>query len=178
MHHKITRTIKFNFILFVLIGMMFLTLSACGPKNPPTDIEADTFSENNLEPKDQAYYHFTVSRLHLLNKNFSGSVTELEIAESYDPDSAYIKYNLALMYISSGRVNEALDKLERSIELNPDFGPSFTLLGKIYASSQDAEHKKKSVKVLKRAVELNPGDAESLLFLGIIETEAGNYGSA
>ena len=165
-------------ISFVLAATMLIGITACGPKNPPTEIDASTFSEEDQDPRNQAYYHFTVSRLLLLEKKFNESLTELEIAESYDTESAYIKYNLALIYISSGRVSEALDKLEKSIELNPNFAPSFTLLGKVYASSKDEEQRKKSVRILKRAVELNPGDAESLLFLGIIETEAGNYNAA
>ena len=167
-----------TYALLPLLVILIFAVFSCGPKNPSTDIEISTFSETDLEPKDRAYYHFTVSRLHFLNKNFGESLRELEITESYDPDSAFIKYNLALMYISSGRLSEALDKLEKSIELDPNFAPSFTILGKVYASSQDKDHKEKSVKILKRAIDLNPDDVESLLFLGIIETEAGNFDSA
>jgi len=177
MRPKINKN-KLTYALLPLLGILIFTIFSCGPKNPSSDIEISTFSNADLEPRDRSYYHFTLSRVHFLNRNFGQSLRELEITESYDPDSAYIKYNLALLYISSGRLNEALDKLEKSIEINPNFAPSFTLLGKVYASSQDKDHKEKSVKILKRAVDLNPDDAESLLFLGIIETEAGNYSSA
>ena len=137
------RLIKTKFLLIALLGIFIIATYSCGPKNPSADIQADTFSEQDQEPRDRAYYHFTVSRVHFLNKRYNESLTEMEVAESYDPDSAYIKYNLALMYIASGRLNEALDKLEKSIEINPNFAPSFTLLGKVYASSQDEGQKNK-----------------------------------
>ena len=99
MHPKIRRTKKTSYVLFAIFGIMIIALSSCGHKNPSTEIEANTFSENSLEPKDRAYYHFTLSRYHLLNQRFADSLTELEITETYDPNSAYVKYNLALLYI-------------------------------------------------------------------------------
>ncbi|MEM7008025.1 MAG: tetratricopeptide repeat protein [Thermodesulfobacteriota bacterium] len=163
---------------FLVLAFLVLGMAGCGTKKPATEIDADTFSDSSLEPKSKSYYHFTVSRMLLLDRKFPESLSQLEIAETYDDNSAYLKYNLALMYISSGRIDDALEKLEKSIEIDPNHSQSFTLLGKIYASSKDSEQREKSIKILKRAVELNPRDAESLLFLGIIETEAGNYNSA
>ena len=94
-----------KYLLIAVFGIFIIAANSCAPKNPSADIQADTFTEQDQEPRDMAYYHFTVSRVHFLNKRFNESLTEMEVAESYDPDSAYIKYNLALMYIASGRLD-------------------------------------------------------------------------
>ncbi len=158
--------------IIILIAPLYIS---CAPKTPKDMAQTDA---STLKPKSKAYYHFTVSRHHFINRRFAQSLRELELAEKYDPESAYLKYNLALIYISQGEVEKALSKLERSIELNPGFSPSYTLLGKVYAASENPEEKKKSVKIFKKAIELSPDDAESLLFLGIIQTESNDFESA
>ncbi len=155
-------------------------LTACAPKSAktidPMNPEAPFVSE---EPsRNDAYYHFALSRMLYLDGRNADSLRELEYAEIADPKSAYLKYNLALMYISEGRMTDALTKLEESIEVGPDFAPSYTLLGRVYASSQDPALKEKSDSILNKAVELDPTDAESLLFLAIMDTEAGNLDAA
>ena len=171
-----------NKLLSIAVSALFaaLPLLSCVQKNvyKADPAQADQPVLSAAKPMNDAYYHFTVSRMLYLDNKVPESLTELELAEQYDPSSAYLKYNLALMYMSVGRMNDALAKLEESIKTDPKFAPSYTLLGKVYASSQDPKEREKSVGLLNKAVELDPNDAESLLFLGIMDTEAGNYDSA
>ncbi|HKQ33345.1 MAG TPA: tetratricopeptide repeat protein, partial [Thermodesulfobacteriota bacterium] len=164
------------FAVLILVPVLFSCAHATGRKgDPATADEPFTSSE---APKNEAYYHFAASRMLFLDNNVEQSLVELELAEQADPSSAYLKYNLALVYMTIGKIPEALAKLQESIKTDPDFAPSFTLLGKIYASSQDPKEREQAVGILERAIQLDPDDAESLLFLGIMDTEAGNYDSA
>lgn len=162
--------------LVILLPALFSCAHTAGVKSDPAEADAPFISSE--APKNEAYYHFASSRMLYLDNRVSESLAELVLAEKFDPSSAYLKYNLALMYMSTGKMQDALAKLEESIKTDPEFAPSFTLLGKIYASSQEPGDREKSVEILRRAVELDPDDAESLLFLGIMDTEAGNYDSA
>ncbi|HET7289822.1 MAG TPA: tetratricopeptide repeat protein, partial [Thermodesulfobacteriota bacterium] len=160
----------------MLVPALFSCAHATGYKSAPET--ADEPFESTDTPKNEAYNHFAVSRMLFLDNRIEESLAELELAEQADPSSAYLKYNLALVYMTIGRMQDAMAKLQESIKTDPDFAPTYTLLGKIYASSQDPKEREQSVGILERAVQLDPDDAESLLFLGIMDTEAGNYESA
>ncbi|MGH7849151.1 MAG: tetratricopeptide repeat protein, partial [Thermodesulfobacteriota bacterium] len=162
--------------VLLLLPALFSCVHAAGVKSDSA--QADEPFISPAAPKNEAYYHFAASRMLYLDNRIPESLAELTLAEQHDPSSAYLKYNLALMCMSTGRMQDALAKLEESIETDPEFAPSFTLLGKIYASSQEPGDREKSVRILQRAVDLDPDDAESLLFLGIMDTESGNYDSA
>src|SRR3990170_2817297 len=169
---------KYLLKMLLVIFLLIQTYS-CANKSIENQVKVDT--SKKAEPqseKYEAYYHFSLSRLNFLRGNFEEAIREIETAEKYDPNSAYIKYNIAVIYMSVNRYTEALYKLEESVRVNPGFAPSHTLLGKIYASSEDPEKKKRGVKELKMAIELDPNDSEAHLFLGIIETESKEYDKA
>lgn len=171
-------TLRIVIVSFVLL----LDLLSCGQKTIlTTDLAASSIEDNpesNTKSKHKAYYHFILSKYHLLKRKFSNTLQQLVIAEKYDPKSAYLKHQLALLYISAGRIKEAIDKLEQSVELDPKFAPSFTTLGKIYAVSHNAEYRRKSVEILKQATQINSDDPEAYLSLGIIQIESGKYSEA
>jgi tetratricopeptide (TPR) repeat protein len=167
-------------LVAVAVTVLLPNIYSCAQKSvrsadPST---ADTPFEPEAESNAEAYYHFTLSRMLYLDNRFADSLEELQTAEQLDPESGYLKYNLALMYISAGQMNEALAKLKESIDVDPDFAPSYTLLGKVYASSSNPDDREKSVSILEKAVNLDPEDAESLLFLAIMDTERGDYDAA
>lgn len=164
-------------LLFILFPL--LLLCSCAPKNIEAQPKQEVKSDTEPSPsRYEAYYHFTLSRRHFFRGDFKEALSEIETAERLDPSAGFLKYNLALIYMSLNRFGDALEKLEEAVNVTPNFAPAHALLGRIYASSQDSDKKERSVKELTRAIELNPDDVESYLFLGIVQVEAKEYDKA
>jgi tetratricopeptide (TPR) repeat protein len=155
--------------VLLLLPALFSCVHAAGVKSDHA--QADEPFISPAAPKNEAYYHFAASRMLYLDNRIPESLAELTLAEQHDPSSAYLKYNLALMYMSTGRMQDALAKLEESIGTDPEFAPSFTLLGKIYASRRTRD--REVGRDTEEAVDLDSRRRGVVLFLGIMDTESG-----
>ncbi|MDA2921404.1 tetratricopeptide repeat protein, partial [Desulfobacterota bacterium AH_259_B03_O07] len=140
--------------------------------------EDNNYEQQFLTSKHDAYYHFTISMLYKNRRDITRAVEELELAESYDPDSALIKHNLALFYLSLNRFSDTVTKLEEAIAANPDYEPARALLGRIYASGKDPNKRKKGIEELEKSIDLNPNDIEAHLYLANIHTEEKEFDKA
>src|SRR3989337_3180045 len=76
----------------LLVIFLLIQTYSCANKSIENQVKVDT--SKNAEPqseKTEAYYHFTLSRLNFLRSNFEEAIREIETAEKYDPNSAYLK---------------------------------------------------------------------------------------
>jgi len=162
--------------------ILFLLLSCAGVKQPEQvhKHELESSEKPHEFPDDMydAYYHFTLSRMKIYDRDLPGSINELELALKSDPDSPYLKYNLALLYLVSDKMEKAIETLESAIKSDPDYVPPYKVLGKLYAASDDDKSKEKAEDILKKAVALDPGDYESNLLLGVYYIDRNNYEEA
>jgi len=169
---------KYTLLLTTIISFISINIwmSSCAQnvKTIKTDDELNTANKYPEKSKYDAYYNFAISRLNLYRKNFTGSLKSLEKAEQADPESPYLKFNLALLYLNSNQIDKALEKLNESIENDGNYAQSYTLLGKIHGASKDKKKIDKSIKLLKKAIVLNPEDTEAYLTLGIIYAKQNN----
>src|SRR3972149_7350799 len=91
----------------LLVIFLLIQTYSCANKSIENQVKLDT--SKKAEPqseKYEAYYHFSLSRLNFLRGNFEEAIREIETAEKYDPYSAYIKYNIAVIYMSVNRFTE------------------------------------------------------------------------
>jgi tetratricopeptide (TPR) repeat protein len=145
---------------------------------------ADTSGHENMEKDESlpsrydAYYHFSLSMLYQERRDIVSALREMELAEGYDPDSALIKHNLAMMYLSLNRLDKSISKLTEALDLNPNYIPARALLGKIYASSNDPKKKREGIRELEKSIELESEDVDVYLFLGNVYTENKEYDKA
>src|SRR3990172_50399 len=85
----------------LLVIFLLIQTYSCANKSIENQVKVDT--SKKAEPQSEnykAHYHFTLSRLNFLRSNFEEAIREIETAEKYDPNSAYIKYNIAVIYMS------------------------------------------------------------------------------
>ncbi len=124
-----------NLLKLFSIVFFFTLLYSCVPKVTGNQ---EKLTKKEPESKYEAYYHFTLSKTNFLHGNFKEALREIETAEKYDPNSAFLKYNVALVYISVNQFKLALGKLEEAVRIDPNLAPAHTLLGKIFAASDDS----------------------------------------
>ena len=168
--------------LVLSVPLILLMLASCSTKGVQvSQVNAREKEKQQIDLSKsnyQAYYHFTLSRLHFFRRDFRKALSEARIAEQIDTESAPLKYNLAIVLMTLNRFTEALIILEESIQLNPDYEPSHKILGRIYASSTDPAKRREALEKLNKSAEYDPKDSETHMFLGIIQSEQKNYDQA
>ncbi len=133
------------------------------------------------EEKASSYYHFSLARLHHLNRDYRAALEELEKALKIDPDSGRLHFEYARSLQQAGEIQRAVEECEKSIELDPDQADPHFLLGQIYRSFAESRQPgmvDKSVDSYRRAVELEPGHAEALYYLGYLSLLRGDHEQA
>ena len=151
--------IKLTFILLLLVS--------CTQKV----VSDKAVDKKNLVYEDsvsyESYYNFTVSRMYLYDNDLAKSIEHLELAEIADPGSAYLKYNLAQLYISANLTEDAKTKLKEVIEIDEDNVESYKLLGRLMSTSTSEKDKKEAGKYLQIAVKIDPDNSDSYLLLAL-----------
>ena len=74
-----------------------------------------------------------------------------------DPENHVIQNNLGYIYLSMGELEKALEHLNKSIEIKPDFPHAWHSFGEYYEKSGDLE---KARECFQKAVDLDPENQE------------------
>ncbi|MGI9553925.1 MAG: tetratricopeptide repeat protein, partial [Thermodesulfobacteriota bacterium] len=160
--------------LFFLVGAIFS--ASCATVNTTDTVVAGNEIIVDFEEKSyESYYNFSLAKLALYDKDLAKAIEHMEIAEKLEPNSAYLKYNLALLYIATNLNTDAKEKLKRSIELDPDYLESYKLLGRLLSTSTDPGDKKQAEKYLKKAIKIDPEDSNSYFLLALYYIGEGDY---
>lgn len=69
-------------------------------------------------------------------------IKELQNLLLDDPNDVFVHYAIALELFKSGRVDEAIEKMELIIELNPEYLPAYFRLGQWFAEQDKIEKAK------------------------------------
>jgi len=157
---KTAKLLKFTFILLLLVS--------CVQKG---NINSSVHDEMDFIPAEsgshESYYYFTLSRMYLYDSDLAKSIEYMELAETSDPDSAYLKFNLAQLYISANLPEDAKTKLKEVIEIDEDNVESYKLLGRLMSTSSSEKDKKEAGKYLKEAVKIDPDNSDSYFLLAL-----------
>jgi adenylate cyclase len=116
--------------------------------------------------------HTTVGLVHLVMRQWDKAVDECELAVSLNPNSADNIVNLAMVFRTVGRVDEALALLNKAVRLNPmppdwylhEFGSCYRLMGRY----------DEAIVMLKRVLDRNPDYLNSRLNLIVTYVMSGN----
>jgi tetratricopeptide (TPR) repeat protein len=79
----------------------------------------------------------TVGRNQYRAKDNTGAIETFERALEVDPRNPVILYNLGYVLTQSDRFNEALESLQKALDLNPSFVPAKAALGYVYRRMGD-----------------------------------------
>lgn len=154
-----TELIKLTFILLLLVSCTQKVVS-----NNAVDKKILVYEDS---VSYESYYNFTVSRMYLYDNDLAKSIKYMELAEIADPGSAYLKYNLAQLYISANLTEDAKTKLKEVIEIDEDNVESYKLLGRLMSTSSSEKDKKEAGKYLQKAVKIDPDNSDSYFLLAL-----------
>jgi tetratricopeptide (TPR) repeat protein len=170
-------------ISLLLFGMAGLGVGqetpAAAPAAPP---EKPAEAASSPAPDHAAaYYHYMLARRYreLAGINNRGDFVERAIAEykkamEADPDSLFLRVELAELYWRMGRIADAVRDAEAVLKINPDQEDAHRLLANIYwRNLGEAQPDKVAKESLSKAIEhfealsrIDPTDNDNYLVLG------------
>jgi len=162
-----------SFFLFVASGMV-------GTQNPSPAVSGAQGAAA-VPDHSAAYYHYMLARRYkeLAGINNRGDLVERAIAEykkamEADPESLFLRVELAELYWRMGRIADAVRDAEAVLKINPDQIDAHRLLANLYWRNLGAPQPDKVAKEsLRKAIEhfealsrLEPSETENYLVLG------------
>lgn len=153
---------------------------------PPADqaSSATTTAANATAAPDhaRAYYHYMLARRY---KELAGiqnrpdiverAVSEFKQAIEADPDSLFLRIELADLYARAGRVQDAIQEAQGVLKVNPNQVEAHRLLADIYfrsladqnqSESKAKDNLHKAIEQLEAVTRIEPSDTSSLIQLG------------
>jgi tetratricopeptide (TPR) repeat protein len=146
--------------------------SATAPSAAPAAERAPSHGE--------AYYHFVLARRYeelagIGNRSdlVERAIAEYKAAMAADPDSLFLRTQLAELYYRVSRVGDAIHEAEAVLQTNPNQVDAHRLLASIYLHSLGENEASSSEATLHKAIEqfeavtrLDPTDVDSFIALG------------
>ncbi|WP_183040885.1 rhomboid family intramembrane serine protease [Salipaludibacillus neizhouensis] len=83
-------------------------------------LEMGVSNENQPDKESEANGHFLLSYVMIKLDDYENAEKQLLLAIELIPTFHEAYYNLALVYSENGQINEALEMVEKAVELNPD----------------------------------------------------------
>jgi tetratricopeptide (TPR) repeat protein len=129
----------------------------------------------------RAYYHFMLARRYrelagAFNRGdyIDRAISEYKQAMEADPDSLFLRVELAELYGRVTRVADAVREAEAVLKVNPDYADAHRLLARIYwhslgegeADKVAKESLRKALEHLEALTRVEPSDTEANLMLG------------
>jgi tetratricopeptide (TPR) repeat protein len=122
-----------------------------------------------------AYYQFMASRMQLKQGQLDRAIILLQKAIEADPDTVFLRFELALLLISQKDYNGALHVVEDILERNSRDVDAIMLQGRIYQSLERPDEAKKAYE---RVIAVDPKQENTYVLLGKIYMDAGESDNA
>jgi tetratricopeptide (TPR) repeat protein len=116
-----------------------------------------------------AWGHYMLGLSAWKNGDLSKSEQAFEKALTHDPRHVKSLVNLSRVFIEQKRHDEAVDRLTRASEIEPESHEVFRLLGRTYQAQRMTDE---AVAAYRRAIELDERDAWSMNNLGLLLLES------
>jgi len=164
---------------FFLAGVMALSAAqdsgSAGPGKPSPEAGPAVVDHA------QGYYHFMLARRY---KELAGvynrgdyidkAVAEYKLASAADPESLFLRVELAELYWRVSRVGDAIHEAEDVLKVDPDYPDAHRLLARIYwhmlgeAQTEKAnkEDLQKAIQHMEALTRVEPSDTDSWQVLG------------
>ena len=124
---------------------------------------------------DNAWGHYMLGLSAWKGGNVARAESAFEKALSIDPRHVKSLVNLSRVLIDHKRYDDALDRLTRAAEIDPDSTEVYRLLGRTYGAQGKTDE---AAGAYRRAIELNELDAWSMNNLGLLFLEKQRAGEA
>jgi tetratricopeptide (TPR) repeat protein len=92
-----------------------------------------------------------------------------------NPNSAHVRYSLALTLFGNGRLSDAVEELQHAVTLQPNFDDALRLLGTVLARQGRIDD---ATAEIQKAIALRPGYWDHYSALGQVLLQAGRFAEA
>lgn len=120
---------------------------------------------------DETYFNFTRSQLELNKGNVDRAIHYMEQAIQGDPDSLYLKRELAYLYIEKEDYDRVLNIFNAIVQEDPENLEALVMLGKIQQTQKSFEQAKSTYQ---KIIDLDPKQHDIYLLLGGLYIEENN----
>ena len=127
------------------------------------------------EPPVNSYYLFSQAHIKTLYRDFEGAIADLHDALSLDPESLYLKKELATLLVMNKEEAKALDILEDVLTDHPDDVEALILSGRIHQGMKQIEP---AMANYEKALLLDPSNENLYLQLGRMHIEQQQWDKA
>ncbi|PDH48051.1 MAG: hypothetical protein CND86_02965 [Bacteroidetes bacterium MED-G21] len=168
--------VKVNILLFFVI----ICLGACSSiktVSQKSDTQLNAYTDGDISYKNQFRFKsmfFESQRLKALEE-FEKAAALMEQCLSIDPFNADAHYEMALLYITNERTDDAVFHAEKSFELNPNNIWVIQLLSQLYQISGNNQGE---LNAYKNLVDKDPSNIEYQFLLATAYSKTGNYKKA
>ncbi|MBC2713098.1 MAG: tetratricopeptide repeat protein [Desulfosarcina sp.] len=156
--------------MLCLIYFVGCTLTGLGSRGPSRIPRADT-----RDWPVNAYYLFSEAHLSLKKGNVDRGIGIMQQALALDPDSVYLKRELAGFWLMKKDTTAALQLLDDILVTHPDDVESLILEGRIH---QNINQPKAAMEAFSQVIELDPSQQNIYLQLGSIYMDQEQWGQA
>jgi len=161
-------------LLFLFMGFLLACAGATAQKlpsqSPSKPIDLDRELEEQVQPDRAAsYYHFSLAKWLEERGTIAKTLSEMQTALKYNPDSAVIHLEIAALLEKSGDINGAIEYAEKATQLDPKDPDPHWFLANLYFRPQMREKPEgiqKAVQELETLRELIPEDERLYYALG------------
>ena len=177
------RKIAAGVSLFAMLGGSLWAAKKPAPPNPAPPAETASKPDSPATPDHaKAYYHFMLARRYkelaaVYNRPdyIEAAVAQYRLAIAADPDSLFLRVELAELYWRSGHTPEGIAEAEAVLKQDPDYPDAHRLLSRIYFHMLDStqgdrsaskDSLAKAIHHLEALVRVSPSDSDSMLLLG------------
>ena len=127
------------------------------------------------QAKNDVRAHFTLGVLLAKQRQYSAASHEFEIADSLQPDTFEILYNLGQAYIKRGDNEKALEVLGQALKLSPNSVETLYLIAQTYA---DGGKDLDALELLVKAHKLAPGNTDVIFLMARLSMKQAFYEDA
>ena len=165
--------LKVNILLFSVI----ICLGACSSIKKvslKSDTQLNTYTDGDISYKNQFRFKsmfFESQRLEALEE-FDKAAALMEQCLAIDPLNADAHYEMATLYVSIERIEDALFHAKKSYELNPNNIWVCRLISQLYQISGNIDGE---LSAYKNLIEKDPSNIEYLFLLATAHSKKGNY---
>lgn len=124
-------------ILHVAMLVMGLWLFGCASRSQAVRPDAATYGKPTdpgrfaIPPASSAYKHYLRGRSLALRKKYNEAIDQMRLALAFDPESARLHYELALLFVGNARYSPAIHELKEAVKLDPKWPDPYYLIGEI-----------------------------------------------
>ena len=154
---------KIQGVKYVTVILCLIFVSGCTLAGSGYRLSDGSPVQQNRKRSVNAYYLFSEAHLSLKRGNVDRAIEIMQQAQALDPDSVYLRRELANLWLMKKNTTAAIELLDDILAGHPDDVETLILAGRIH---HNLENHQKAIEAYSRVIELDPSQENVYLMLG------------